>query len=667
VWAGCGGAGSPASYDPVEIALVHVEPVTGSSLVPRNRPVRIVFNTAVLPESIHDQSVRVRIAGGKTRPAGSFLISGNVVEFVPTRGADGRPNAGGFPAGASVSVEVPLFTPGASKPASSFVRNVEGNPITVGTGHVAFTTGAQWDDPVPGAPGVLGVEFTPGPDVYGQVDPGAAVTLVFSEPIDPGTVSPGSNLFLTNDTDTSALYRLPVRATAVFDGTLTRLTLIPLFGFGRGPYTIRVGFLDPQAPESFDPTALPRDLGGHAVANFTYAATFDTRFDPDIPNAGMLEEDFTLQTYRDAAETTAAWGDDALFPFTLAAPPLGTRLANVAVETYKQHGMLSDMPHACSALDVLTGPDVTLPTGAPPVSAGRRFQNIYRAAEIGGGGTIVGAAWRSWDGSFSSFHERVIVRLGHKTADADLAATGFDAEFDVGKPVTVADRAYSVPQTAPWLPNVTSSNKGLLGWVEWPAFDAQFEYDGIHDLLIDVQATPGTATQWLRMRMPWTGNGCKTLNAAGQANCVAVTTNTPDCAPNASIGIRKKSGTFGSDDRYPTVPVGTLENPTPMSLVMRFEIATTTGIATSRYYDAGIPTPDYLAPLVSPLVQPGGARIELEWAGSHDGVVDDVPFTPDIHQVDGYRYIRWRAKLKSNFITGVRARIDRIEIPFTFD
>ena len=88
--------GSPASYDPQEIALVRMEPRDGESSVPRNRPVRMFFNTTVLPESVHDQSIRIRTGGTfQTRPEGSFLISGNIIEFDPTVTTAGTPSPDG--------------------------------------------------------------------------------------------------------------------------------------------------------------------------------------------------------------------------------------------------------------------------------------------------------------------------------------------------------------------------------------------------------------------------------------------------------------------------------------------------------------------------------------------------------------------------------------------
>ena len=141
---------------------------------PRNRVVRLIFNTDVLPESVTDQSVIIRTGGTfQTRPVGTFLISGNVIEFDPTVTQAGGANAIGFEAGAQVLIQIPLLIPNDSRPLTNFIQNIEGNPIalslTGGSTTAAFesnvyTTGSGWDDPVPGPPGVLGLEFHPRPE-----------------------------------------------------------------------------------------------------------------------------------------------------------------------------------------------------------------------------------------------------------------------------------------------------------------------------------------------------------------------------------------------------------------------------------------------------------------------------------------------------------------------
>ena len=90
-------------------------------------------------------------------------------------------------------------------------------------------------------------------------------------------------------------------------------------------------------------------------------------------------------------------------------------------------------------------------------------------------------------------------------------------------------------------------------------------------------------------------------------------------------------------------------------------------MGTSLYYDPNVADPTYFDPIISPVVQPGGATVDLEYAGSLDGVIDDVGFTPDIRALNGLRFVRFQANLGSNVFTGARARINILDLPFTPD
>jgi len=662
---------TPASFDPEELALVRVEPSDGESSVARNRVVRLTFNTTVLPDSVHEQSLRVRVGGQfQVLPEGTFLISGNVIEFDPTLTAEGSPNAAGFPAGEAVLVELPLFTPDAGQPANEFVQNVEGNPVTAASDDnlVSFTTGCEWADTVPGAPGVLSLSFTPGPNSVGQVPSNAAVTVVFSEPVDPESVILGQNIFLTNATDTSEDFQQDIPSLTFVDGSLTRYTFLPVFGFGQGPFSIAVNFIDPDAPDTFSPDALPRDLGGNRIQNFTFLQTFDTEFDPDVPDADTIREDFTTAGQRDTPNTTAAWGNDPDIPFALASLPPTTRIQNIDVSAILAAGGVTDLPDTsfghtpppdptnegrfCASAAVLVGPDLVPAPNFPPSSAGGRNQQIIRAAEMGGRGTIIRAAWGpAGDTTTASTYDRVIIRVGHKRPGTNLTIESFSSEFDVDGFVTVVDSSYSLGQAN----DVNGGNRND-GYVDWPEFQQNFAYNGTDDLLFDVQAVEGTATQNFRNFIAAT--------ATPTCSCGLVFAGSSACTLNDSIGLREKLGVFGSDQRNPTVVASGLPNPSPTVNIMQFELAQLISVGTSLYYDSGTPEPDYQDPIVGPLVQPCGASIQIEWGASSDGIVDDVPFTNSIHACDGFRFIRFRITLVANQNTQSQARVSVLEIPF---
>jgi len=660
---------TPAEFDPTEIALIRVEPADGESSVPRNRGVRMTFNAAVLPESVNDQSVIIRTGGTfQTRPEGSFLILGATVEFDPKVTQTGGANAAGFPAGVQVLVEIPLKVAGDGIPANNFVQNIEGNPITIASGDnlLSFTTGAGWDDPVPGPPGVLGLEFTPGANPNGQVPPSAAVTVVFSEAVDPSSIVLGKNVFLTNNTDTAPIFQQDIPSITFFDGSLTRYTFLPVFGFGQGPFNILVNFIDPDQPDTFDPVNLPTDLGGNRIQNFTFFQTFDTQFDPSAVNTGLLREDFTSLVQRDAANTDALWGDDATFPFALVGQPITNRIQNVnitaivgisggftAIDNPPTGGGIGEEDY-CPNQDPMVGPDSLIGQGVPPSSAGRRTMNLYRQAELGASGTVIRVAWGpESDATFASTYPNVSVRLGHHQVGTSFSAGSFNAEFDVDGFVTVVNRVdYVVPQR--FDVNGAPPDDGYL---DWPALESFFDFDGINDVIVDVEAQEGTTFQTIRMF--WAVN-----QAFGTCTCVF----TFGCAANNSIGQRHVTTTFGADlPDPPNNPAFGFLNPFPGVYVMQFELAKLRSDAQSLYYDTLADAPDYLSPIINPLVQQGGATVSFTWSASADGIVEDVPFSPNIDDSDGFRFLRFHVVMRSNLFTQGRPRVELIEVPFTFD
>ena len=133
---------------------------------------------------------------------------------------------------------------------------------------------------------------------------------------------------------------------------------------------------------------------------------------------------------------------------------------------------------------------------------------------------------------------------------------------------------------------------------------------------------------------------------------------------NNSIGQRQMDSTYGGDAADPGPIPATVANPAPFVHVMEFELAKLRSDARSLYYDSGVADADYLSPIISPLVQSGGATIEVTWSGSFDGIVEDVPFTPNINAIDNHRYIRWNVVMRANLFTGGRPRIDILEMPF---
>jgi len=666
---GLGNNETKPNVDPIEIVLVRLEPGDGESSVPRNRVVRFYFNTLVLPQSVTDQSIRLRTGGTfQTRPEGSFLVNGDIVEFDPTVTRAGGPNAAGFPAGAQIQVIVPILTPGSNEPANNFVQNIEGNPVTTAAGDntIVFTTGSGWIDPVSGPPGAIGLEFTPAPNSAGQVNPGAAVTVIFNEPLDPSTVLLGNNIFLTNNTSTSPLYQLGIPSITFADGSLTRFTFDPVFGFGQGPFNVQLNFIDPLNPGDFDPVDLPTDLGGNQLQNFTFLETFDTQFDPSAVNTGLIIENFTTPLKRDPTATDAIWGDDPTFPFALVAQPISTRTEQIDVLTIGTFGDLQtdidNLPLGlgnedyCPTTNPLVGPDLPIfSQNQPPTADGRRRQNLYRAGEVNGNGTITRMAWGpDSDAIFAATYPATSVWVGHHKKGTPLTNAGMFQQFDVDGYVHVAGPlTYRVDQAA----NI--GGPGLQdGYFDWPAMQTFFDYDGTNDLLIDVEAKEGTTYQAVRTFL-----AVSQLPGATTCNCITIFGGA--CNVRAGAPFRQADSTWGSDILNPQ-PNPSVANPAPFVDIMEFDLAKLRSDAQSLWYDSLVADPDYLTPIFVPTVQPGGSELVMSWSASSDGITEDVPFSPNINAADGFRYIRFHAILRSNIFTLGRPRIENLQIAFTF-
>jgi hypothetical protein len=297
------------------------------------------------------------------------------------------------------------------------------------------------------------------------------------------------------------------------------------------------------------------------------------------------------------------------------------------------------------------GPDSLINQGNPPSSAGRRVLNLYRALEIGPvNGTVTRVAWGpDSDATFAATYPGFIVRLGHKQRDTSLTQTGLFAQFDVDGFVTVVNKVdYTVPQA--FDVNGGATNDGFLNY---PKFTNFFEYNGNDDVLLDVEAKEGNTYQTHRTFLALTAT-------FGTCNCVFFA----GCVPNNSIGLRLADSTYGSDSLQPPQITGVTLNPSPYVHVMQFELAKLRSDAESLYYNTFTPDPDYLSPIINPLVQAAGATAIVQWGASADGIVQDVPFSTNIDDCDGFQYLKFHVILRANLFTGGRARIALFEVPF---
>jgi hypothetical protein len=369
---------------------------------------------------------------------------------------------------------------------------------------------------------------------------------------------------------------------------------------------------------------------------------------------------------RDPDNTDALWGDDTEIPFALVGQLIQTYDVDVNIVdkivgisggvTAIGSGGQSEADY-CPTVNPLLGPDAATIIGnfAPPTSAGRRQLNLYRQPELGVKATIIRAAWGpDSDATFASTYDDVILRFGHHSRSQSLAGASLFAQFDVDGYVTVVDPVtYTVPQRF----DVNGDNVLNNGFLDWPDLDTFFEFNGEDDLIIDVEAREGTTYQTFRTFLALTQlfGTCACGFWAG-------------CGANNSIGDRQMDTTYGSDTVDPAPSTfGGILNPGPWVHVMQFEMSRLRSDAQSKYYDTLVADPDFISPIIQPLVQPGGAVVVFTWSASHDGIIEDVPFSVSINDCDQHRFIRFHAVMRSNFFTKSRPRVQLIEIPFTFE
>ncbi len=157
------------------------------------------------------------------------------------------------------------------------------------------------------------------------------------------------------------------------------------------------------------------------------------------------------------------------------------------------------------------------------------------------------------------------------------------------------------------------------------------------------------------------------MNYTGFGSCNCFTQFFGACIPDASLGNRQFDSTWGNDSPNPQASflLGVV-NPSPFVHIMEFEMAKLRSDGQSTYYDTNSTDPNYLAPIISPLVQPGGSNITVTWSSSKDGIMEDVPFDGNINVSDGNQFIRWHAILRANLFTLAQARIQLIEVPYEF-
>ncbi|MHC4820914.1 MAG: Ig-like domain-containing domain [Planctomycetota bacterium] len=625
-----GGGGTSLPDNPQALKLVHVT-ANRRTQWERNQAIEFWFSAPlskkVLRDNIINKAVQISIttANGRIPAKGSWSFKSTAGEedrtrlvFDPTRTDSGPDLAcADIPFGFEPLTTYDIFIP-AAQDSNKFLTSSVGKPI-IERFETFFTTGDTYAREIVqprfvGVDGEGGLGFSPPRQLDGEVPYNAEIIMAFTEAMDPNSFQLGDNVSVVNDT-LSTLQGQTVLVPGTFntDPCGTVWTFRPAFHYGGDGYDISVVL-----------TGGLKDLSGNPLQN-PQTLRFRTEVRAGIPAVQVIQESFDNQSQMDTGATTADW--NVTTEGVLQAGAVTTNIVTVALSAAEYPGgvrtRVRDHPFAQA--------------GSSGVG---HDQWVYTQAELGGAGAITDVGWGpSSNALFASSHTRVQVTLGHASSDA--LTLNLANNFDVGTPVKVVDTTYNIPQRATIDPPC-NTDACAVGYWPMPAFTNFFEYNGVNNMILDVDATLGANFQITRIFFGPVG------------------------FPN-----RHTFADTGSNSGVLNEPVVTDS---------QFTKKRRTTIAQSLWYDSGQDNPNYSTPILSPASQSGGTTASIEFEGA-DGILFPIPGNPvnvvpdpttftgfisNVDQLDGLRFVRWRVTFVSNVNTGEVPLLNSVSIPYIF-
>jgi hypothetical protein len=298
--------------------------------------------------------------------------------------------------------------------------------------------------------------------------------------------------------------------------------------------------------------------------------------------------------------------------------------------------------------------------------------------EMGQNGTVTAVSWGpDSNATFAALYPDVILRIGYQKTHSMALATTFDGNYE-GSPLIMYKGTYSVSQKA----NVgnegpTSANYNVTGYANWPALTSYFDWDQGDPVALDAvllfDASVQEGDTWQQIRGYYGAQGGLLVGGVPARRMYATyEEDIPNPASNPGAGILNPEPSF-TDTAFTLTRLASVAQ-------VRFYTPDSTDPAGNSY-----PAPlsgqrtygvksDYLDPIVDPTVQIGGATLLLEFYGatkidaSSNRSLPNLSFpvvnwTTNIHDCDGFPYIRWRASLRANLSTGFVTKIRSIWIP----
>jgi hypothetical protein len=246
-----------------------------------------------------------------------------------------------------------------------------------------------------------------------------------------------------------------------------------------------------------------------------------------------------------------------------------------------------------------------------------RVQNVYASGVMGGTvRTIVGFVWRdAYPGTYNGTYPTVVTQIGNNNTNT-VDQTGTWANSFAGTPTQVFSGSYTPPQTGEWR--------------NGPAFTTNWSYNGTSNVVLDIDSRSNGTVQayWRRDQ-----NG-------------------------VNVHYDSYSGTGFSTSHFD----------------IRWLYLVDKSEAQSKWYDTGVPSPNYLSPILIQTV-PAGTVVTVLYQGAKPDPL--APSNPDTNSLSlwtsnpladlpGYRFIRFHVDMQSNLGTTTKPSLDTVTMPYIY-
>ncbi len=593
---GCGGGGGGGTGGVFRV--VAFTPDGTNDIVFRNQPLVFEFSSAVSKTGVSAIGLQVllrnEVVQGRVEVDGRFVtwspvvVPGDPNDYVPNNnppingiGFDGDTQyTVRMSANQASSVKSRTGRPLGTAFQASFTTNNEFVPEMPNVPPTLLSTGSEIFDP---PPVIDGDPFSLDPNAWPVLDPrDVSIALQFSEKLAPSSISFLETAVLRNVTEIPGDAPAGVGEIALMDTRLRPeadvLLVRNLVSLGDWPDS------DQDYIFRLDLTQGLRDLVGNALDR-PYVLYFRTLDVPGEPNHTVVTETFDTQDFMSVDGTTADWGDGLL----------------EGADVNRRVDDFVPLPQNNFNL-----PHPLVEVGNTLTPAGCRFQMKYDTDHLPAlpGESVIGMAWSPLSNfAFFSVYRDVIFKVGSFAAsDGGNLDPVYDRNFTTPPPIVVFRGDYEVPFDVD------------AEWVDWPAFDTEFDLEPDRPMVIEWDMPAGGDTfQLFRNRSANSIINQRVLSNGGEA-----------------------AGIIGRENTQYNA---------------RFYLVSKRSFGESIAIQNDFQPVDYGASVVLDDPDRGGTSIRATFGGSQGGL--PTTFSEDINVADGSTHLTFRIELIANPITSL--------------